>query len=277
MDRAASAPDSVWDANGMASNINALLASTMAMETHANGTIAPTGTSSPVPTSLTSRFADLFLDLDRIERGVQNSYSRSPQAFSARDHHHTGPHHGQKVTSAVLTPEYDRPATVQLNRQEFDRVKMNVKVLSEQLVEVHEVLRKLVPFLHQILVMQKSSERTQGSDSNAILEKLHPYIEQNLSNHLRNIQNHVLNNMNTLIESQENKFAELNNQISLLTNAMASRDQEVVNNLSQMGEVMSKQQAVFESKIEELRTEFTAKFQKMEYSQNKASNRTEEM
>eukprot|EP01024_Parvocaulis_polyphysoides_P053180 TRINITY_DN5289_c0_g1_i5.p2 TRINITY_DN5289_c0_g1~~TRINITY_DN5289_c0_g1_i5.p2 ORF type:complete len:129 (-),score=8.80 TRINITY_DN5289_c0_g1_i5:81-467(-) len=122
MDRAASAPDSVWDVNGMASNLNAFLAATSPME--------PVNTSKP---TLTSRFADLFLDLDRIER--TSPQVRSPQVGSAREHHHN-PNHRQNVTSAVLTPEYDRPATVQLNRQEFDRVKMTVKVLSDQVIAV---------------------------------------------------------------------------------------------------------------------------------------------
>eukprot|EP01023_Acetabularia_acetabulum_P033566 TRINITY_DN3142_c0_g2_i8.p2 TRINITY_DN3142_c0_g2~~TRINITY_DN3142_c0_g2_i8.p2 ORF type:complete len:263 (-),score=31.36 TRINITY_DN3142_c0_g2_i8:96-884(-) len=250
MDRAASAPDSVWDVNGMATNLNALLAATAPME--------------PINTSkgtLTSRFADLFLDLDRIER--TSPQVRSPQVVSARDHHHHNPNHRQNVTSAVLTPEYDRPATVQLNRQEFDRVKMTVKVLSDQVIEVHEVLRKLVPFLHQILSTQKTCEQ-QGGAEQAILEKLHPYIEQNMSNHLHNIQNRLLANMKTVVESQDNKFADINNQVQMLTAAVASREQDVVNNLGHLGELMNNQQTMYESKIEELRKEFSAKFKEFE-------------
>eukprot|EP01026_Neomeris_dumetosa_P041920 TRINITY_DN3479_c0_g1_i2.p1 TRINITY_DN3479_c0_g1~~TRINITY_DN3479_c0_g1_i2.p1 ORF type:complete len:138 (-),score=9.55 TRINITY_DN3479_c0_g1_i2:26-439(-) len=136
MDRAASAPDSVWDMNGMvtANNINALLAAATAPMDN-NGSLYNTHTSGPA-SSLTSRFADLFLDLDRIERSAPHVRSPQPTNTGRENHHYHNPHHRQNVTSAVLMPEYDRPSSIQLNRQEFDRVKMTVKVLSDQLIEM---------------------------------------------------------------------------------------------------------------------------------------------
>eukprot|EP01026_Neomeris_dumetosa_P041919 TRINITY_DN3479_c0_g1_i13.p1 TRINITY_DN3479_c0_g1~~TRINITY_DN3479_c0_g1_i13.p1 ORF type:complete len:116 (-),score=10.03 TRINITY_DN3479_c0_g1_i13:71-418(-) len=115
MDRAASAPDSVWDMNGMvtANNINALLAAATAPMDN-NGSLYNTHTSGPA-SSLTSRFADLFLDLDRIERSAPHVRSPQPTNTGRENHHYHNPHHRQNVTSAVLMPEYDRPSSIQLN------------------------------------------------------------------------------------------------------------------------------------------------------------------
>eukprot|EP01025_Chloroclados_australasicus_P050970 TRINITY_DN59276_c0_g1_i4.p1 TRINITY_DN59276_c0_g1~~TRINITY_DN59276_c0_g1_i4.p1 ORF type:complete len:310 (-),score=37.11 TRINITY_DN59276_c0_g1_i4:1176-2105(-) len=151
---------------------------------------------------------------------------------------------------------------VDLTRSQYEKLKQTIKLLSDQIKDIHEVLQKLMPVLKKLLSSPKdevSAETVQG-----MLDQLLPRIEENLSQHLHNVQNKVLNNIHTSMENQESKYQQLCQQVTFLNGGLARRDQEVLEMLGQLSEVITTKETQFDTKMEEMKQEMNKRLEAME-------------
>eukprot|EP01026_Neomeris_dumetosa_P009986 TRINITY_DN135_c0_g2_i1.p1 TRINITY_DN135_c0_g2~~TRINITY_DN135_c0_g2_i1.p1 ORF type:complete len:304 (-),score=37.58 TRINITY_DN135_c0_g2_i1:903-1814(-) len=151
---------------------------------------------------------------------------------------------------------------IDLTRSQYEKLKTTIKLLSDQIKDIHEVLQKLMPVLKKILTGPKeevSQETVQG-----MLDQLLPRIEENLSQHLHNVQNKVLMNIQSSMESQEAKYQQLVQQVNFLNGGLARRDQEVLETLGQLSEVISAKENYFDLKMEEMKKEMNKRMAEME-------------
>eukprot|EP01024_Parvocaulis_polyphysoides_P061568 TRINITY_DN6827_c1_g1_i1.p1 TRINITY_DN6827_c1_g1~~TRINITY_DN6827_c1_g1_i1.p1 ORF type:complete len:323 (+),score=34.32 TRINITY_DN6827_c1_g1_i1:181-1149(+) len=152
--------------------------------------------------------------------------------------------------------------TVDMTRSQYEKIKQTIKLLSDQIKDIHEVLQKMMPVLKKILTGPKeeiSTETIQG-----MLDQLLPRIEENLSQHLHNVQNKVLMNIQTSMDNQEAKYQQLCEQVNFLKGGHSHRDQEVLSTLSQLSELIYQKESQYDQKLEEMKKEMNKRMEEIE-------------
>eukprot|EP01023_Acetabularia_acetabulum_P021421 TRINITY_DN2124_c0_g3_i1.p1 TRINITY_DN2124_c0_g3~~TRINITY_DN2124_c0_g3_i1.p1 ORF type:complete len:332 (+),score=36.09 TRINITY_DN2124_c0_g3_i1:128-997(+) len=166
---------------------------------------------------------------------------------------------GDRHTFTHQTLISSQDITVHITRCQYNKIEQTMKLLSDQIKDIEQVIQKMMPVLNKMLTGGRKEDINQ-----AMLDELLPRIQQNLSHHLHNVQNKLLTNIQTTMNKQEVDYQQLCEQVQFLNAGHSQRDQNVLSMLGQLSDLIQQKEKQYDRKLEEMKQEMNKRMEQIE-------------